>query len=148
MNSLQNHHHLSGFLRNYHEQSPGINLFIQTSIIPADFIILGMLSPFILSICAGSLVCDMGDTASQKFIHPRARGCLARLGNQVAVAIYSSSRRPLAHPPMALRRAVEFIHPQPSSPTLWLFKSSRHFIYSSKPRFTSSSSGCAPCEGE
>jgi hypothetical protein len=32
MNSLQNYHHLSGFLRNYHEQSPGIHLFIQATI--------------------------------------------------------------------------------------------------------------------
>ena len=70
MNSLQNYHHLSGFLRNYHEQSPGLHLFIQTSIIPANFIILGMLSPFIYPY-APAVLCAIGATPhpSHLFIH-------------------------------------------------------------------------------
>ena len=69
MNSLQNYHDLSEFLRNYHEQSPEFHLFIRASI---HFIILGMhpCLHFFYSY-APAVLCAIGATPhpSQLFIH-------------------------------------------------------------------------------
>ena len=82
------------------------------------------------------------------FIHTAFGRALANAGASLPASTYSYSRHPLARPPMALRRAVAVIHTQPRLPTLWIFKSSRHIIYSYGPRFIPASFiilGMRPC---